>query len=268
MGGPAMGGPAMGGPAMGGPAMGGPTMGGSAMRGSGIGPGMGSPGKGGLSMASPGINPAMTSPAINPGMVAPGIKSGVGTPSLNPGMAATNMGPQYSGPSANPFMQAANIQVQKNIQKMTWSFLHDNGQFVNYDDVTCALIENAYSLNQPSVEFSSNGQTYVINFKHPFSQLSTAGQGSEREVRRNDGTSQPILEKGQAKWLWKHEDGNFREYEPKASLLIERAYQGNRSSVIVWGNNGKAYFITLNGNNCYQENEITHFKKEIRRQNN
>ena len=235
MGGPGMG---MGGPGMG---MGGPGM------------GMGSPGMG---MGSPGMG--MGSPGM--GMGSPGMGAlGRGGPML------TNPNQGYSMGPGNPFMQTGQVQVQRNFQKMTWSFLDNKGQFIDYDDAVCAMIEQAYSSNQPYIELSINGQNYVVNFKQPFSQYSKGGKGIEREVKRNDGSAPPILERGQAKWEWKDDNG-FKEYEPKASLLIDRAWQNSQTNVIVWGNNGKAYFIDMKDRNQpFQENEITHYKRPIRR---
>ena len=303
---PTMGGPAMGSPGMGISGMGSPSMGGLGMGGSGINPemvgpeaghgmgaygtgsfnmggtGMGSLKVGGLGIGASGINPGvgandtghgMGGSRISSGNVGPWMTFGTGVAGTKagaegPGTVGTSMGHQPPSLSINPFMQAPNIQSPKSIQKMSWSFLHDNGKFIEYDDMASSLIENAYSTNMPSVELLITGQTYIINFRHPFSQTLKEGKGIEREVRRNDGTSQPILERGQAKWLWKDDYGIFNEYEPKASLLIERAYQGNRNNVIVCGTNGKAYFITLNQNNFFQKNEITNFPREIIRRIN
>ena len=248
--------------------------------------GFNNPGRGGLgNMGGPigggigGGGPIVNNPGMGIGggnnMGGPGV--GVGGIN-NPGVGGQQMGGPNAGGNGgfgmgqgnnfggSPFIQSGQAQAPKSFQQMTWSYLDDKGVFQNYDNLQCNIIENAYSNNQPSVELTINGQQYIVNFKSPFSQFSKGGQGIEREVRRNDGSSQPILERGQAKWEWQDDDQRFKEYEPKACLLIERAYQNLQKHVIVWGKNSKAYFIDLSDRNKpVQENEITHYKRSIRR---
>ena len=190
----------------------------------------------------------------------PNPQSGPGSQSSN---NSISIPPQYApAPFINPNPPA---QVyNKVIPDMDWQFLDDAGQYKFYDKVLSRQIENFYQNNAPWAEVMIDGSCYIINFKPPFSQYSKAGKGVEREVRRNDGSAPPRLETTDAVWMWQQDNGQFCNYEPKACLMIERAFRNGNTHLIVWGTSGKAYFIDLaDKSNIFQKNEITQYIRKV-----
>lgn len=244
-------------------------------------PGMGNPGIGmgnpGLGMGNPGTG--IGNPGI--GMGNSRIGSGyatIGTGMLGPGMLSPGMGTigmglgmnnpiGMRGPSSNQIIQVRNAVPLGSIV-VTWSYITYEGVFVEFEKPICSMIENSYSRNMPFHELQINEKIFLFNFREPFSMTSRKGHGTEIEIIRNDGSSQPILEKSQAKWLWKDDDGKFKEYESRACLLIERSYQGKKNNVLISCKHGMAFKIILNQNHLYQLNKFTNTKREIKRKVN
>lgn len=167
-----------------------------------------------------------------------------------------------------------------------WAYLENDGSYRLYDQESNEIIEQTfrfsyYQLITPgyknyskSVEINAGGVTYVIEFSYI--------GGVHRQKRKNVHQDTIRAVKRQAnnedinsnyvrnyKWLWKHESGQFRPYEDDASFLMENAfieYQNNNSDSIalIQGCNGKTYKIDLA--TMTQFNEITNFKRPIRRE--
>ena len=204
-------------------------------------------------------------------------------PQLSPGpQSLNNSGPQFvpgsqplnnPGPSPPQYSQAPfnspsppAAVFNKVTPFMDWQYLDDSGEYKSYNKAISNLIETSYQNNAQSAEVIIDGNCYIINFKPPFSQYSRGGNGIEREVKRNDGSAPPRLEKTNAVWLWQETKTKFTPYEPKECLMIERAYNNGQKHLIVWGTSGKAYFIDLNDKNkMFQSNEVTGFKRKILR---
>jgi hypothetical protein len=167
-----------------------------------------------------------------------------------------------------------------------WAYLENDGSYHLYDQETNYIIESRYrevyyQLSQDNyqhyslnIDISSGGASYMIEF----AQIG----GVHRQKRKNVQKDTIRAVKRQAagedlnknfvrkyRWLWKHETGQYREYEPDATFLIEISWQEfikNRANSIalIQGCNGNTYQIDFE-KQC-QFNEITNFKRPIKRE--
>ena len=169
-------------------------------------------------------------------------------------------------------------------ENATWAYLENDGSYRLYDPNTKSLIEDRYQTYYPeltsanyanyslNIEFTLAGASYILEF-------AKIG-GVHRQKRKNVGedTIRAVKRQGNGEdlnknfvrnyvWKWKHESGDFKDYEPDAIFLIEQSFieyktgKTKTAIVLIQGCNGKTY--KLDFQQQIQFNEITNFKRPI-----
>ncbi|OMJ66048.1 hypothetical protein SteCoe_37246 [Stentor coeruleus] len=236
----------------------------------GVMPGGGMPGgmPGRMQGGMPGVMPGGGMPGGMPGGIPggmqggmPGVMPGGGIPGGMPGGMPRGM--PRGMPGGMPGV--AQDMIPSNPSDIKWAFINDNGKEQKYDDANSRLIENAFFNNQQSINIICGNENYTIKFGLPHTQASSNG-GVTRTVRRLDGASAPIYEYGDVKWYWENDNKKFEEYTAEASRQIESSFRAGINPIIIQGSNTKGYYIDITDvNNMFQLNEITQYKRAVKR---
>ena len=171
-----------------------------------------------------------------------------------------------------------------------WCYLKEDGKYELYQDdinyrieaeykrIFLELVDENYNNYSKKIGFTK----ICINFDVEFARIG----GVHRQIQRKAAdTIRPVkrqaknedLNKGfiiKYRWLWKHESGQFRPYEDDAIFLIEQSHiewlnkggkqNANQTIALIQGINEKTYKMSFA--NMQQQNEITGFPREIRRE--
>ena len=170
-------------------------------------------------------------------------------------------------------------------ENVTWSFLENDGSYRYYDARTKDIIEDKFQtyypeLSSPNYEnyslnvvFNVGGGSYILEFAKIGGVHRQRRKNVEldtiRAVKRGNGKD---LNKDFVRnytWKWKHEDGEFRDYEPDAIFLIEQSFIEYRTKttdaaiICIQGCNGTTY--NLDFKQQLQIKELSKFERQIKR---
>ena len=206
-----------------------------------------------------------------------------------------NPGVQESSLSLVNPMRAISEKIEKIVKSppneivvnedFEWRYLENDGTLIKYEDLHQILIEEVFTSNYDELsrpDYEKYSIEIEINVRGCSYKVQFSNSGSiHRQIRKNASLDTVRLVKRYIKgekipevrrdyiWKWRHQSGEYREYEPDINFLIENCYRDYKKNnlkaiVLISGSNDNTYQIDFN--NMKQLNEITSIEKLIRRE--